>query len=218
MRGRGEPHARGPSSAVLALGCERVGCAPSAAVRRASQWTTQGQRAEFIPLAASIHVGACAARARCKVRASVCIGRRCCTRQVMQQRRLAEPVMLYTWLKSAWHTLCSIQHRHVMGRRMAGTPIMKQARLRGGYWRCSAQRCSMVRAVPQSKLAASRVKARMAIRDVSRGLRNKAVRRGQRVQGRNRAVVGGGAQGWVGGVCDGRLTHGADGSGAGAKD
>ena len=159
-----------------------------------------------------------AARARCKVRASVCIGRRCCTRQVMQQRRLAEPVMLYTWLKSAWYALCSIQHRHVMGRRMAGTPIMKQARLRGGYWRCSAQRCSMVRAVPQSKLAASRVKARMAIRDVSRGLRNKAVRRGQRVQGRNRAVVGGGAQGWVGGVCDGRLTHGADGSGAGAKD
>ena len=129
MRGRGEPHARGPSSAVLALGCERVGCAPSAAVRRASQWTTQGQRAEFIPLAASIHVGACAAQARCKVRESVCTGRRCCTRQVMQQRRLAEPVMLYTWLKSAWHTLCSIQHRHVMGRRMAGTPIMKQARL-----------------------------------------------------------------------------------------
>ena len=218
MRGRGEPHARGPSSAVLALGCERVGCAPSAAVRRASQWTTQGQRAEFIPLAASIQVGACAAQARCKVRESVCTGRRCCTRQVMQQRRLAEPVMLYTWLKSAWYALCSIQHRHVMGRRMAGTPIMKQARLRGGYWRCSAQRCSMVRAVPQSKLAASRVKARMAIRDVSRGLRNKAVRRGQRVQGRNRAVVGGGAQGWAGGVCDGRLTHGADGSGAGAKD
>ena len=62
MRGRGEPHARGPSSAVLALGCERVGCAPSAAVRRASQWTTQGQRAEFIPLVASIHVGAWAAR------------------------------------------------------------------------------------------------------------------------------------------------------------
>ena len=57
MRWRGEPHARGPSSAVLALGCERVGCAPSAAVRRASQWTTQGQRAEFIPLGASIHVG-----------------------------------------------------------------------------------------------------------------------------------------------------------------
>ena len=57
MRWRGEPHARGPSSAVLALGCERVGCAPSDAVRRASQWTTQGQRAEFIPLAASIHVG-----------------------------------------------------------------------------------------------------------------------------------------------------------------
>ena len=58
----------------------------------------------------------------------------------------------------------------------------------------------------------------MAIRDVACGLRNKAMRRGQRVQGRNRAVVGGGAQGWAGGVCDGRLTHGADGSGAGAKD
>jgi hypothetical protein len=58
MRWRGEPHARGPSSAVLALGCWRVGCAPSAAVRRASQWTTQGQRAEFIPLGASIQVGA----------------------------------------------------------------------------------------------------------------------------------------------------------------
>ena len=62
MRWRGEPHARGPSSAVLALGCERVGCAPSAAVRRASQWTTQGQRAEFIPLGASIHVGGVAVR------------------------------------------------------------------------------------------------------------------------------------------------------------
>ena len=53
---------------------------------------------------------------------------------------------------------------------------------------------------------------------LSCGLRNKVMRRGQRVQGRNRTVVGGGAQGWVGGVCDGRLTHGADGSGAGAKD
>ena len=95
---------------------------------------------------------------------------------------------------------------------------MKQARLGRDYGRCSAQRRSMVRAVPQSKLAASWVQARMAIRDVSCGLRNKAMRRGQRVQGRNRAVVGGGAQGWVGGVCDGRLTHGADGSGAGAKD
>ena len=69
MRWRGEPHARGPSSAVLALGCERVGCAPSAAVRRASQWTTQGQRAEFIPLGASIHVGGVAVRLQCKVRA-----------------------------------------------------------------------------------------------------------------------------------------------------
>ena len=115
---------------------------------------------------------------------------------------------------------CSVLHttppRH--GATRAGTPIMKQARLGGGYWRCSAQRRSMVRAVPQSKLAASWVQARMAIRDVSCGLRNKVMRRGQRVQGRNRAVVGGGAQGWVGGVCDGRLTHGADGSGAGAKD
>ena len=64
MRWRGEPHARGPSSAVLALGCERVGCAPSGAVRRASQWTTQGQRAEFIPLAASIHIVCGAVRAR----------------------------------------------------------------------------------------------------------------------------------------------------------
>jgi len=67
MRWRGEPHARGPSSAVLALGCERVGCAPSAAVRRASQWTTQGQRAEFIPLGASIHVGGVAVRVGVRV-------------------------------------------------------------------------------------------------------------------------------------------------------
>ena len=56
-----------------------------------------------------------------------------------------------------------------------------------------------VRTVPQSKLAASWVQARRAIREVSCGLRNKARRGGQRVQGRNRAVVGGGAQGWVGG-------------------
>ena len=116
---------------------------------------------------------------------------------------------------------CSVLHttppRH--GETRAGTPIMKQARLGRDYGRCSAQRRSMVRAVPQSKLAASWVQARMAIRDVACGLRNKAMRRGQRTRaGSQQGRARGRAQGWAGGVCDGRLTHGADGSGAGAKD
>ena len=124
MRGRGEPHARGPSSAVLALGCERVGCAPSAAVRRASQSTTQGQRAECAPPRASIRE---ACGARCGggeaawgrgLASAGCVRDcgQCCTRQVKLQRRVAEPVRC-AWFKRAWHALCSIQHHCATGRR-----------------------------------------------------------------------------------------------------
>ena len=131
MRGRGEPHARGPSSAVLALGCERVGCAPSAAVRRASQWTTQGQRAEFIPLGASIHVGAWAARARCKVRASVCTGAAVLhtTGHAAETVGGASDALHMVKECLAYSVLHTTPPRH--GATHAGTPIMKQAG-RGG--------------------------------------------------------------------------------------
>ena len=115
----------------------------------------------------------------------------------------------------AYSVLHTTPPRH--GATHAGTPIMKQARLGGATGGAVLSAVRWVRTVPQSKLAASWVQARRAIRDVSCGLRNKAMRRGQRVQGQQGR--GRGRCSGVGGrLCDGRLTHGADGSGAGAKD
>lgn len=116
----------------------------------------------------------------------------------------------------AYSVLHTTPPRH--GATHAGTPIMKQARLGGGYGRCGAQRRSM--GAHRTSIEAGSVvgageegDSRSLMRPAQQGEEGWATRAGPQ-QGRGRGRCSG-----VGGrLCDGRLTHGADGSGAGAKD
>ena len=114
----------------------------------------------------------------------------------------------------AYSVLHTTPLRH--GATHAVTPIMKQG-ARVFYMQSGAKRArSMTRAVPQSRLTASSAKARMktrvSLQACATGDAAWATRR--LATGPNRGAVLRGR--WE--VCGGRLTHGADGSGAGAKD
>ena len=115
----------------------------------------------------------------------------------------------------AYSVLHTTPLRH--GATHAVTPIMKQGAGVCATCTCEAGARSTTRAVPRSRLTACSAKARMETRvpherPAQQGDAAWATRRV--ATGPNRGAVLGG--GWE--VCGGRLTHGADGSGAGAKD